>query len=622
MSGYSASGATGPGLPGHPMPTSGKQLISKHPMHSGEESEQSLHYRQEKTKELEWYQNKFKKQQHWDSMESGRKARVEALAKLMGGEKPAKRVNAEVEHKRVGRSAKAALRAYVKWAREEGGDLSKGQRRALSELIAAWNGIRVAGNDLDELDADGLEPRASPPRATLKDLHERVARSGVGAVDIWQRYMTHAKTLLGATDAAGRPRDPDDDDADEADDEAYEDDREWVSIDEANDIMQRRWHETKEKEEREMEEKKRKEAEKHFKKEAEAARLRRLEEAAAPPVLDDDGFVVSRPSRTATPAAVSKPAVLDGYSWTDDAQLLVLYVELSRPVKSNELTVQIGAATLVVSHLGAPVLKRSWSHGVRHAHDDTVWFLEDSGDVVRFELVKEPPRSAADAFWPAAFDGDPYGHGRTTRTDAERYDWRQSEYDVTVTARVPEGTSKFDVSVTLQRDALRVYVKGLGSLVDGVLNRPINLKESTWVLDGTDLTIVLAKLEKKQAWQRLMVGGNEISVHAAYKMMGEEVPEDGPVAYDDMAESEKAYVRMIRELDYAKAAGDDELVAEIEADLDAHNPQLKPDVDRPHRAAYEHEHADDDDETVDAAAGSAAGLLDEKREHADKFGWA
>ena len=43
-----------PGLPGYPMPAAGKQLVPQHPMHTGEESEQSLHYRQEKQKQLEW----------------------------------------------------------------------------------------------------------------------------------------------------------------------------------------------------------------------------------------------------------------------------------------------------------------------------------------------------------------------------------------------------------------------------------------------------------------------------------------------------------------------------------------------------------------------------------------
>jgi hypothetical protein len=40
-----------------------------------------------------------------------------------------------------------------------------------------------------------------------------------------------------------------------------------------------------------------------------------------------------------------------------------------------------------------------------------------------------------------------------------------------------------------------------------------------------------------------MVGGNEITVEAAYRQMGDEAPERGAVAYDDMDEREKAYVR-------------------------------------------------------------------------------
>ena len=605
----------------------GNQLISSHPMSNGEESEQSAMYRAEQQKQLEWFQRKAKKQAHWDSMETGRKARVEALAQLMAGGKPPKKVKAEVEHKRVGRSAKAALRAYVAWAKDQPkGALDKDAKKALRELIAAWNEIRVAGNDLEDLDADGLEPRAAPPHATLKALHEAVARHGVGNADVWRRYMGAVKTLLGATDAAGRPADAPADEPAEADDEEYRDDREWVSIDDMNDMMQKKWSENKERESRDREEKKRREAEKHFKKEAEAARLRRLEEDAAPPVLDDDGFVVSRPSRTATPAASTKPAVLDGYSWTDDEVLVVLYVELSRPVKSNELTVALGARTLHVTHLGGTVIKRTWARGVQHAHDDTVWFLEDSGDVLRFELVKDLATDAGAEAWPCAFEGDPYGHRRTTRTDEERYEWTQSEYDVTVSARVPEGTTKFDVSVTLQRDALRVYVKGLGSLVDGVLNRAINLKESTWALDDTELVVVLAKLEKTQAWQRLMVGGNEITVEAAYRQMGDEAPERGAVAYDDMDEREKAYVRARRELDYARAAGDDELVDEILADLEAMDVAVAPDVDRPYRDEQLEATLDLDEEEARLRAeqfgADDPALLEEKRTHAAKFGWA
>ena len=195
-----------------------------------------------------------------------------------------------------------------------------------------------------------------------------------------------------------------------------------------------------------------------------------------------------------------------------------------------------------------------------------------------------------------------------------------------ICTQVPEGTTKFDVSVTLQRDALRVYVKGLGSLVDGVLNRAINLKESTWALDDTELVVVLAKLEKTQAWQRLMVGGNEITVEAAYRQMGDEAPERGAVAYDDMDEREKAYVRARRELDYARAAGDDELVDEILADLEAMDVAVAPDVDRPYRDEQLEATLDLDEEEArlraDQFGADDPALLEEKRAHAAKFGWA
>ena len=285
---------------------------------------------------------------------------------------------------------------------------------------------------------------------------------------------------------------------------------------------------------------------------------------------------------------------------------------------------QIGAHTLVVKHLGEAVIKRTWWRGVQHAHDDTVWFLEDGGDVLRFELVKRDPESRGAEYWASIFEGDPFGHARTTRDDAERFSWAQTEYDVTVTARVPEGTSKFDVSVTLQRDALRVYVKGMGSLVDGVLNRAINLKESTWVLDGSELTVVLAKLEKKQPWQRLMVGGHEITAEDAYFQMGEALPEAGDVSYDEMDEAAKAYVRAARELEYARAAGDDELAAEIEEELATlSSARATPDPDRPDRERFERLALEDgEDRDPDDTGLSPDELLAEKRAFAEKYGSA
>ena len=132
--------------------------------------------------------------------------------------------------------------------------------------------------------------------------------------------------------------------------------------------------------------------------------------------------------------------------------------------------------------------------------------------------MKEPPLIELDHSWRSVFEGDSYHHNLTTHTEACPYVWTQSEYDVTVTLKTPPGATKYDLSITMKRDSLRVYIKGKGAVIDNVLNRSINLAESTWALDDTELTIVLGKSEKKQAWQRLVVGGPEIGIADARRL--------------------------------------------------------------------------------------------------------
>ena len=96
-------------------------------------------------------------------------------------------------------------------------------------------------------------------------------------------------------------------------------------------------------------------------------------------MLDEDGFVVDRPSKTRAAEAFSSPAVLADYHYADDEHAITLYVELSRPVKSNQLTVEIAADRLRIVHLGSVVLNREFYREIQDTHDDTLWFLEDSG---------------------------------------------------------------------------------------------------------------------------------------------------------------------------------------------------------------------------------------------------
>ena len=77
--------------------------------------------------------------------------------------------------------------------------------------------------------------------------------------------------------------------------------------------------------------------------------------------------------------------------------------------------------------------------------------------------------------------------------------WTQSEYDVTVTLKTPPGATKYDLSITMKRDSLRVYIKGKGAVIDNVLNaqntadspgRGLEQDTGNWIVLGqTPLTL-------------------------------------------------------------------------------------------------------------------------------------
>ena len=82
--------------------------------------------------------------------------------------------------------------------------------------------------------------------------------------------------------------------------------------------------------------------------------------------------------------------VLSDYHYSDEENSITLYVELSRPVKSNQLTVEITSDKLRIVHMGSVVLNRSFHREIQDTHEDTVWFLEDSG-------APPPPREPSRA---------------------------------------------------------------------------------------------------------------------------------------------------------------------------------------------------------------------------------
>lgn len=560
------------------------------------ETEASQQYRADREEELRHLQEYAESERRWANMESSRKARVMAIAKMMGGEKAKKfqsrrRKVHSGDVRRLAKGAKVALRDYATWSRDHRDELNAHQIECLSSLLREWGQV--------QLKAVGDNVKFCPPHDRLRELHQSFARSGAGDFESWTRYVAAVREVEKVTQPkSGLPRKQtkeEGDDIEEEDDEAYVDSRQLVNIEDINDVLQSQWNLDKEKEARVEEEKLRTETAAKIKAGEDAATKRRLETREKErmlldesPSMDEDGFVVVEDE---TPETFDRPAVLDGFSWTDDKTTATVYVELSRPVRTNELDVTITRTSVEVSHKGSLVIKRSFWRPVADKDEDTLWFLEDSGDILRFELVKAKYLSSDEndtQLWRCIFDGG--GGRRSTRGQDQRLEWSQSEYDLTLTARVPSGTTKNDIKITLRRDSIKIYVKASGILVDGTLNRSISVKDCTWVLSSNELTVMLAKLHKKQPWQRLIADGNEISIEDAHRQMGSEPPEHGDLSYDELDPHEQLYAEALREYRRAEGRGDRELARDILNEIDANLPMvLHADPQRKMRSRLEKE---------------------------------
>lgn len=64
------------------------------------------------------------------------------------------------------------------------------------------------------------------------------------------------------------------------------------------------------------------------------------------------------------------------------------------------------------------------------------------------------------------------------------YFWQQTEGDLTVHLRLPEGVTKDDVCFRLAADQLSVGVQGSGPLLEGTLYAKVDPEASTWTIEN------------------------------------------------------------------------------------------------------------------------------------------
>ncbi|XP_073677570.1 nudC domain-containing protein 1 [Garra rufa] len=87
------------------------------------------------------------------------------------------------------------------------------------------------------------------------------------------------------------------------------------------------------------------------------------------------------------------------------------------------------------------------------------------------------------------------------------YFWQQTEEDVTVSVRLPEGTTKDDIHFKLTVDCLRVRVGDHAPLLDGQLFAPVDPEASAWTINGDkSLEVSLQKRSEGPLWSEVILG--------------------------------------------------------------------------------------------------------------------
>ncbi|PNH03506.1 hypothetical protein TSOC_010430 [Tetrabaena socialis] len=139
----------------------------------------------------------------------------------------------------------------------------------------------------------------------------------------------------------------------------------------------------------------------------------------------------------------------------------------------------------------------------------------------------------------------------------ERVSWVQTSTDVYVTVRLPPGTRRAEVSVSLQPERLALRLGWCGRVVDGPLHRRVRAADSVWSMEGDSLQVLLAKAEAGHYWRALFEGGEEKGL---YQVLQEAVDADEPVvACDQLDEGARALLAELLDRQAAVAEGEFDL---------------------------------------------------------------
>eukprot|EP01026_Neomeris_dumetosa_P038101 TRINITY_DN309_c0_g1_i4.p1 TRINITY_DN309_c0_g1~~TRINITY_DN309_c0_g1_i4.p1 ORF type:complete len:339 (-),score=70.23 TRINITY_DN309_c0_g1_i4:427-1377(-) len=96
--------------------------------------------------------------------------------------------------------------------------------------------------------------------------------------------------------------------------------------------------------------------------------------------------------------------------------------------------------------------------------------------------------------------------------DYDHYSWTQTLSEVTVQIPVPAGTKGRDLVVQIQKNHLKVGLKGQEAVVDGELHKSIQAEECLWnLVDNKMVELTLVKVEGMNWWKCVIQGDPEIN---------------------------------------------------------------------------------------------------------------
>uniref|UniRef100_H3AMR4 NudC domain-containing protein 1 n=1 Tax=Latimeria chalumnae TaxID=7897 RepID=H3AMR4_LATCH len=90
------------------------------------------------------------------------------------------------------------------------------------------------------------------------------------------------------------------------------------------------------------------------------------------------------------------------------------------------------------------------------------------------------------------------------------YYWQQTTEDLTITVRLPEGTTKENIQFQLSPDRIKVGIKGQTPLLKGQLYSIVDHENSTWIMkENKSLEISLMKKNEGPMWLEFIIGDKQ-----------------------------------------------------------------------------------------------------------------